>query len=243
MSTPTGIDPAAWFALYPYGGGGVTAYRTLLPMLAGHHAHVPELPGRDRRHREPAHTTFATLAEDLWGQLARELETRDAADLVLFGYSLGGMMAAEMARRVEAAGSTVRALVVGGAAAPDRWDHRGTSGLSDVDFVARFRRLGIAPAEVLDDEWLVALFMSVWRADSRVAESIRPVHDLTLRCPVVAVAGDRDPLAGREDVDSWAALGGPGSSASVFRGDHGTLIRTPVHAARLLRDAAALIPA
>ncbi|WP_407319812.1 alpha/beta fold hydrolase [Isoptericola halotolerans] len=228
----------AWFALYPYGGGGVGSYRTLLPMLAGHHTHVPELPGRDRRHREPAHTTFSALSDDLWGQLATELEHREPDGLVLFGYSLGGMMAADMARRVEAGGGQVRALVVGGAASPDRWDHSGIADLSDEEFVARFRRLGIAPAEVLDDEWMVALFMSVWRADSRVAESIVPARDFALRCPVIAVAGTRDPLAGRDDVEAWTTLGGPGSSGSMVRGDHGTMIRNPVNAARLLRDAA-----
>ncbi|MDO8145891.1 thioesterase II family protein [Isoptericola sp. 178] len=232
-------DAPAWFALYPYGGGGVASYRPMAPMLVGHHTHVPELPGRDRRHQEAAHTTFPALADDLWRQLAPELEHRDPSDLVLFGYSLGGMMAAEMARRVEAGGGRVRALVVGGAAAPDRWDHSGIADLTDDEFVARFRRLGIAPAEVLDDEWMVALFMSVWRADARVAESIVPARDFVLGCPVHAVVGDRDPLAGQDDVEAWARIGGPGSSWATIRGDHGTMIRNPVHAARLLRAAAA----
>ena len=165
MSHVRASTPPAWFALYPYGGGGTGSYRTLLPLLAAHDVHVPELPGRDRRHREPAHTAFAPLADDLWRQLAGHLEHHDPADLVLFGYSLGAMMAAEMAQRVERGGGRVRALVVGGAASPDRWDHAGIADLSDADFVARFRTLGIAPAEVLDDEWMVALFMAVWRAD------------------------------------------------------------------------------
>lgn len=239
MFTNTPNDDV-WFALYPYGGGGVGSYRTLIPFLGGRYCHVPELPGRDRRHAEPAHTDFDTLADDLATQLDQELQTRRPENLVLFGYSLGAMMAARMATRLEARGAGPRALVVAGASSPDRWDHAGIGDLPDEAFIARFRKLGIAPAEILDDPYMVALFMSVWRADTKIAESVRADPDFSLACPLIAAAGTRDMLADQDDVHAWVTRGGPGSTGSQYRGDHGTLIHNPALAARLLQHAAAL---
>ncbi|RPF19716.1 thioesterase II family protein [Myceligenerans xiligouense] len=234
MST---IRQDTWFAMYPYAGGGVGAYAPLVPYLDGRHLHVPVLPGRDGRRDETALTEFGDLADDLFAQLEPELAARRAESLVLFGYSLGGMLAFEMARRIESAGTTPRALVVGGSAAPDRWKPRGIAHLDEETFVSRLRTLGIAPAELLDEPWVRQACMPAWRADSRVAESV-PRRTATLRCPVHALAGHRDPLAGPADLASWEHTGGPGSSSGLVAGDHGTLVRNPVVLARTLRKAA-----
>lgn len=234
MST---IRPDTWFAMYPYGGGGVGAYTPLVPYLDGRYRHVPVLPGRDGRRGEEALTAFDDLADDLFAQLEPEIVARSAESLVLFGYSLGGMLAFEMARRIEATGASPRALVVGGSAAPDRWQPRGIADLDEEAFVSRLRDLGIAPAELLDEPWIRKAYMPAWRADSQVAESV-PRREVTLRCPVHAVAGNRDPLADASDLASWEVTGGPGSSSGLVAGDHGTLIRNPVVLARTLWKAA-----
>ncbi|MBL0887261.1 thioesterase II family protein [Myceligenerans indicum] len=233
------IHPDTWFAGYPYGGGGTGAYTPLAPYLDGRPLHVPVLPGRDGRRHEAPLTEFGALADDLFAQLEPELAARSARPLVLFGYSLGGMLALEMALRIESAGAGPLALVVGGTAAPDRWPPRRIAGLDDASFVQALRELGVAPAELLDEPWVRQAFMPTWRADTRVAESA-PRRTVTLRCPVHAVAGDRDPLAGMHDLASWERTGGPGSSSSLVTGDHGTLVRNPEALGRALRMAASI---
>lgn len=226
-----------WFALYPYGGGGVNAYRPLWPLLGTAHRHLPVLAGRDGRRDESPVTSFDELADDLWQQLQPDIDARSGEALILFGYSLGAMVAFEMAVRLEARGIVPRGLVVGGAAAPDRWRPTGISDLPEDEFVSRMHRLGIAPAALLDDDAARAMFMGIWRADARVAESVRP-RARRVRCPVHAVAGNRDPLADAEDLAAWERAGGRGSRHSLIGGDHGTLITNPVLMARTLRQAA-----
>jgi surfactin synthase thioesterase subunit len=229
---------STWFALYPFGGGGAGSYLTLTPYLGRSYFHVPRLPGRDSRRAEAAATNITSLSDDLWAQLAPELETRPVRSLVLFGYSLGAMMASEMAERIQDRGDRVKALVVGGAASPDRWRGRGVAGSSEEEFLARLRRLGIAPPELLDDPTLRDHYMPVWRADSWVADSIRP-RQIRFDCPVLAIAGNRDPLADRLDLESWEASGTVGSQFTQIGGDHGSLIRNPAQLVRLLAHAAA----
>lgn len=227
------FHPPAWFALYPYGGGGVGSFGPLAALLGAAHVHVPEYPGRDRRFREPGHLSFADLADDAWNQLRRDLRTHPGSSLVLFGYSLGAMVATEMAIRLEAEGTTPRALVVAGAAAPSTWRTHGLTGLSEDEYVDRLKALGIAPAELLDDPAMRLHLMPVWLADTRVAESI-PGRDVRLNCPVHAIAGNRDPLVNEADLTAWLAVGNPASTTNVLGGDHGTLIHHPVALARSL---------
>lgn len=222
-----------WFALYPFGGGGAGSFGPLNAYLAGHHRHVPIYPGRDHRYREPSHTTFADLTGEAWQQLNTHLDTHPPANLILFGYSLGAMVAADMARRLQTNNTPPKALVVAGAAAPTTWRTHGLTGLDDDTYIDRLKTLGIAPREILEDPALRHHLMPIWRADAAVAESV-PRTAIPFDCPVHALGGTHDPLVDPDDLNAWADLGAPGSTTQILTGDHGTLIHHPVALARTL---------
>lgn len=226
-----------WFALYPYAGGGRASCRALLPGLAGRPCHFPSLPGRDERFSAPAHQSFAALADDAWRQLISETDQgRSTADLVLYGYSMGGLLAAELAHRLqEQRSSPPRAVVVAGACAPHLLPHDSLAQLPDEAFVAALVAVGVLPAEVWSDAEAVALFLPTWRADCAAVES-HPRERIRLHCPVLAIGGVDDALVDAAGVHGWSDVGGPGSRTFLVPGNHAGLMHDPRPVLRVLRS-------
>src|SRR4051812_46136283 len=99
----------------PHAGGGPAVYREWVDHLpAGVEPVAVQRPGRALRWKEPA---FRRI-EPLLAALRPELEPLLDRPVVLFGHSLGALIAFELARAWAAAGRPVGGLVVAGAAAP-----------------------------------------------------------------------------------------------------------------------------
>ncbi|MFE2626197.1 thioesterase II family protein, partial [Streptomyces caelestis] len=80
------------------------------------------LPGREKRFPEPAHTSVAPAVDDAYAQVTAALGGGDGSGgpVVLFGHSMGAVLAYELAHRIERSGGPDRlaALVVSGAPGP-----------------------------------------------------------------------------------------------------------------------------
>lgn len=222
MSDRSAIPAEAWFILYPPVGGGRGTYPGLRARLGGQLRQC-SLAGRDDRFAEPAFSDFVELADDLWSQLLAELDSGcRAEDLVLFGFSMGALLAAEMAQRLETRGSSARALVVAGCAPPQVLRGRRLTGLDDGEFIEALAAHSSTP-EIMRDQQLVRLMMPIWRADCAVVES-HPRLPPLLSCPVIAVGGRSDDLTPAADLALWERVGGPGSRAYTVAGGHGELL-------------------
>ena len=183
-SDPAGAPPpGTWFALYPPVGGGRGSYPQLWSRLGGDACHRPVLPGRDGRYGEPALTDFEAIGDDLWRQLGAELDAgRRPEDLVLFGFSMGALLATEMAERMQRRGPGPRALVVAGCAPPHVMTGRRLSTFADDELAEAIAEHSSTPDLLLDDE-LVRLMLPVWRSDCAAIES-HPRRPVLLGCPV-----------------------------------------------------------
>ncbi|SCL14592.1 medium-chain acyl-[acyl-carrier-protein] hydrolase [Micromonospora nigra] len=230
----------AWFSVYPHLGGGRGTY---LPVLAELRrvatCHVPTLPGRDGRYGEPAHRTFASLGDDLWQQLRVELDAgADPGELVLFGFSMGALLATELAARLAEQGTGCRGLVVAGSPPPHLLDAVERIGdLPDDEFVAALARHGVMAQTVLPEAELRELMLPIWRADCAVVES-HPRARVRLSCPVLAVAGSADPLVDAAQLAAWQQVGGPGSRFLTVPGGHGAVLENHGVLLELLTEAA-----
>src|SRR5262249_15182388 len=103
-------------AVVPYARGAPAAFRNWPAALAppGRLVHVV-LPGRDVRFPE----TPVLRSEEIVGPVAEALAPLDDRPLVLFGHSMGSMLAFEVARRLRRSGRRgPDALVVSGRGAP-----------------------------------------------------------------------------------------------------------------------------
>jgi medium-chain acyl-[acyl-carrier-protein] hydrolase len=198
-------DAAVRLFCLPYAGAGAVAYRTLSnqfpPVLD---ACAIELPGRGLRMREAYSTHLLTLASRLATELAPHLDRPFA----LMGYSMGSLLAFELARELRRLRlPTPIHLFVAAEGAPDLAADadRPRSELSDNELVekleARYGR-GLPPA-ILADEDMLAFFVSIIRADLRLLESYRYHEAPPLSCPITVFVGARDASISRGNPAEW----------------------------------------
>ena len=187
----------------PPAGAGPSLFR---PWIAADACvEAPGLPGREGRFREPPAPDLGALADRLAEDLAPRLPPRYA----LFGYSMGGALAALLAERLSRRGLPgPEALFVLGAHAPSRLGEgvARLHALSSEAFWAEVARLGGTPREILESPEMRELFEPALRADFRLCAEFRaPPAAPRLACPVHVFVGEDDPLVGPDCLADWQA--------------------------------------
>ncbi|MEU2513098.1 thioesterase II family protein [Streptomyces syringium] len=188
---------------FPHAGGSASTYVAFSEALSTSvEVLAVQYPGRQDRRWEAPGRTVAELADAVTDALA----DRPGRPVALFGHSMGGAIAFEVARRLEARGRAPVALFVSGRRAPSR--HREVLGVeppTDEEIVAELKRLGGTDAAVLADAALMRMLLPVVRADYRVAGSYRGEPGAAVGCPLTVLVGDRDPETTIEEAGAWEA--------------------------------------
>lgn len=215
--------PRVRLLCFPYAGGGTGVYQPWLRHLPGDvELSLLQLPGRDRRTAEPLMRDLRAMA----AQLGPELGPFDGVPLVLFGHSMGGLLAYETAHWLrDRRGVAPSLLAVSGRRAPHLPSRRrsprpSVAELSDEDFIDVVLRLGGTPPEVLANPELRAMFLPILRADFEAVETYRHEPRRPLDCPIAAFGGTGDPFAPVDDLAAWAQHTTGPFRSRAFPGDH-----------------------
>lgn len=159
--------------------------------------------------------------------------------LVLFGHSLGAVVAYETARALSARGMEPALLIVSGRRAPQLPPVRAPiAHLPEPEFIEAVGRLNGTPAGVLENRELLDLVLPSLRADFHLADSYRPEPGPPLEIPVLALRSHDDDHVDEPSVEAWAAVTRGDFQTHAFPGDHFFL---NTHAGELIdyvRDAA-----
>lgn len=209
---------------FPYAGGGPSAYAGWQQALGPQITVVPV--------RLPRPRSLDGLLEELDTALAEHLTERH----VLFGHSMGAIIAYRLASRRHRRGATVpQALLLSGCAAPHLPSALpAVDSLGDTELVRLLTALGGIPEPVLAEPQLLRAFLPAVRNDLRMW-----VGDLSsptaLPCPFHVFGTDADPLVDEVDLRAWARHTAGGCRVELLPGDHFTPIRTPRPLLELLR--------
>ncbi|CAM4067332.1 alpha/beta fold hydrolase [Nocardiopsis rhodophaea] len=170
---------------------GVQVVTIALPQAEG--------PARRRRYR-----TIEDLLPVLAADIEDQLSDSGTGPYVLFGHSMGGLLAYLLARRMaEGSGPVPAALVVAGYGAPHAWTVSLDYG-DDRDLVRRLHGIGGLPDWVVANPvWLEPMLGPV-RDDVEVCRSYRHTpQQEKLPFPVHVFAGNDDLLIPREYFLAW----------------------------------------
>jgi surfactin synthase thioesterase subunit len=224
-------EPLARVIAIPYAGGGTASYAGWARALAPHRIEIIpiKLPGREHRLSEPPIAEMTTIVD----AIAAAAATLDDAPLALFGYSMGALIAFEVARALAAMGAPPAHLFAAAAAAPHvprtaAPIHR----LPDDELLeAVDHRYGGLPPAVRQHPELKQLVVPPLRADLTIVEQYRVVSGPPLACDLSAFSGRDDPLIDATHVDRWREITTGRFERRVFAGDH-FFLRTSAPAIR-----------
>jgi surfactin synthase thioesterase subunit len=202
---------------FPYAGSSAACYRAWSPMLPEHLVIGVELPGHGARLAEPVTEHLEEVADSVLPHVLRLPADR----LILFGHSMGGLLAYEVTRRLEAAGRAPEWLVVSGTGAP----HLPrcippVRHLATEEFLPAAVRLGLADPALAESAELARIFGPVLRADLILAESHAHRPGVPLVTPATVLGGTADPYVPQDDLHAWRALTAHAPDVKLLPGGH-----------------------
>jgi len=179
--------------------------------------HVCQLPGRERRLNEP----LLTNLDELLPLVLQGIEAIADRELHLFGFSLGALIAFEVAHGLQLARPRVDHLLVASQSAPQRVENYELHLLDDFEFLRKLQlKYGDLPGAITSSAEIMQFYLRILRADISLLESFKFRDRPKLTLPVTAYAGMQDMSVSAESLDAWRDVTSGNFSASVFPGDH-----------------------
>lgn len=198
---PTTRTRARRVVLLPFAGGHSYSYRPLTAAAPpGLELACPELPGRGRRMSRPLLTDLEAMVQDL----LPTLPPPGPQPWLLFGHSMGALLALLLARRLRALGRGLPAgLVVSGLEGPSVLERqRRRHLLPTPQFRREVRDMGGSPPEILDNPEFFSFFEPILRADFQAVETYRHRPEPPLDLDITVLRGDGDTVS-LEQARAW----------------------------------------
>lgn len=204
----------------PYAGGGAGSYREWgSAMPAGTELHAVELPGHGRRLTEPPAAGVTEIIETL-----ASLAARPGPPAILFGHSMGALLAHELCRAMTELGAPPAALVLSAMSPAHLVDRAACRALTEdpAALLDHVRELGATPPEVLRTPAMRELVLRAMRADlGLLAAFPEPPADLIpASVPVLALSGRSDDVYPPHTVAAWEPFAERWLGMRVLAGGH-----------------------
>lgn len=188
---------------FPHAGGGSGSFRGWANRLGDEiELGYVQLPGRESRFRESPYDSMAELISPLVDALLGHLDR----EFAFYGHSLGAKVAFEAMRELRRRGLREPAhLFVAACPAPQLpWPLPPMHGLATPEFLDEMQaRYGGIPAEVREDDDLMALLLPTLRADIRMIETYAYTPEAPLKCGLTVFGGLEDPMVEEPSLAAW----------------------------------------
>lgn len=211
------VEPRVRLVCFPHAGGSTSFYRPWRALIPDHvELVVARYPGGIERITEQP----AADVEQLADAAVQALDDRPDLPFVLFGHSLGALVAYEVALRTVSAGRPPAHVFVSGSAAPHTVRAGTVWTRDDDEFWAAVHALGGMDDAILESQDLREIILPGLRSDFRISETYGPREVTPVDCPVTALGGASDLSVHLDAVHSWADVATAGFAARFFSGGH-----------------------
>lgn len=218
-----GVQVRPTLLCVPFAGAGASFYHPWRALAGDRWGVVPvELPGRERRIMEEPYRSVVGAAAALVDDVAASVG--GGAPVVLFGHSLGAVLAYELVPLLLARDVRVERLVVSGATGPWTQRDRRATGLADDEFVARIEEFSGFRHPALEHPEMRELILPVLRADCEMHENYVPSTGDPVPVPVDSIRGAGDRLVSAEEAREWRKATSREFSYTELPGDHMYLV-------------------
>lgn len=189
----------------PFAGGGTGIYRSWPSVVPEGVEIVPiELPGRERRLKEPAFSSMPALLEALVPAVRPLMDVPWG----IFGHSMGAAISYELARAATAAGVPPELIFLSARRAPQLDPpHPPLFALPKEQLLAEVERLyGPLPEAIKKFPSLLDMFMPTMRADFQLLDTWKAPLDCVLDAPIIGFAAEEDHAVLPDTIDRWGEL-------------------------------------
>ena len=203
----------------PPAGGGLATFSKWVKLLPP----SIELWAVQPAHRNSAAEEItATSFADLLAHLITECDKVQNLPCALFGHSLGGLVALELARHYTSNGKPIRHLFLSGICAPQNL--RSTlsfrSTMTNSELLQFLTDTGGVDPQLLQVTEFKDTILEALRSDLQVLESYCPCAPTPPSCPISLLFGDQDPCASQKEQVEWETNLGMPLRAHTFAGRH-----------------------
>jgi medium-chain acyl-[acyl-carrier-protein] hydrolase len=202
----------------PYAGGSAQAYRPWIEPGRAHGVELMpvELPGHGTRWQEEP---FGAM-DEIVRALCQEVIAHSRGPYALFGHSMGGMIAFEIAVAMAAGPGGPGHLFLSAVQSPGAPAGTLLHRLSDDRLVEAIRELGGTPTDVSRNPAIMSFLLPVIRADMRIVETWRPVSGRLVSCPVSVFSAFSDTTVNPEAMSAWSEVTSAAFRQTILPGGH-----------------------
>ncbi|MFB7633538.1 thioesterase II family protein [Streptomyces sp. NPDC056149] len=219
---------------FPHAGGSASFYFPVSAQLSSvTEVFAIQYPGRQDRRKEAGVGDLGALADQVYQALRPLLKERPST---FFGHSMGATLAFEVARRFEAEGGELAHLFASGRRAPARVREEAVHQRSDDGIVEELKLLAGTDTALLGDEEILRMILPAIRSDYQAIETYRCGPDVTVRAPLTALTGDRDPKTTLDEAEAWRGHTTGTFDLRVYPGGHFFVSSAAAEVLGLLRE-------
>lgn len=213
------IQPSLRLFCFPYAGAGSSIFRTWGKQFPSDiEICAIQLPGREKRIREPLIENVSSLVENLIPALLPYLDRPFA----FFGHSLGALICFELSRQLRQQNApTPSHLFVSARHAPHIPNqNKPIHQLPDIEFIEALRCYNGTPQSVLENAELMSMLIEILRADLKINETYIYNQTKPFDFPISAFGGLKDNLVNIQALQSWSDRTTNKFTLRMFAGDH-----------------------
>lgn len=211
--------PAFRIFCFPYAGASAYAFQPWINIFPGYcELYSVRIPREQSGHVDSSFSTIQKMSLEL----ATEIEPLLDVPFVFWGHSMGGLIAFELARKLQQYSKCSPELfVVSSSIAPQETRNRlRLSHLDDKSFIAKINEFGGFHEDILNDSELMELIMPRLRADMLMVDEYQYVEMSKLPSPILGLYGADDKYVSSESCYAWKHQTASKFICEEFHGGH-----------------------
>lgn len=204
---------------FHHAGGSASAFRCWQKHISSDIALCPAiLPSHDSRVSESYPDSIQTLAETL---VTENEEFLSEKRLVIYGHSMGAVLAFETAAAAQRHGIVPYALIVSGETAPkDTVLKKESRNMNEQEFIELLRDYAGMDIDLLENKEFMKYYYPIVRGDFIFYESYVPDEPFQLQCPICVINGREDKHISMERIEDWKYYSSVKTDCILTEGGH-----------------------
>lgn len=202
--------------IFPHAGGSAAAYKPFARAFSTDAKRIAvQYPGRSGQHNVTDLESISTLAGDIYPLLRPKIT---GSRVAFFGHSMGGLLAFDIARRLEEDGESLAALFISAAPAPGHGGYEQLHQGSDDELLEMVAAMTGTDSRFVGGQFGATVLKTLRNYGAITSYTCPP--GTTVSCPVYAYAAADDTAVSYDSISAWSEYTTADFALHTVAGDH-----------------------